>query len=556
MTNEHEPSVRFYTLGGLGEVGMNCAVLDCGEALIVIDCGVNFPDIDAYGIDLIIPDFSALADEAERIEAVVITHGHQDHIGALPYLLALVDVPVYAPSYAMGLIRKSLAEHKLLHDTELIEVSDGETVVLGPFSVEYVRVNHSIPDTFGLAIQTPVGLFVHTADFKVDYHPFNEPPIALARFAELGRQGVRALLSDSTNIERSGFAGSESLVVRRFTEVFGNEPGCIFVTLFSTNMFRVQAALDAAHANGRRVVLLGRSLQSNVGVARELGIVRLPSNDILLDIEEVGDMPRNQLVVLCTGSQGQPRAALTRLAWGDFPLYTIQRGDTIIFSAREIPGNERLIHAVRDRLVRLGAKLMGPDDNLHVSGHACREEQKLLIALTRPLELIPVHGDHRFLVAHAALGKEMGVKRAHVLDNGDVLEFTTKVTERRSRLPTRRIAIDNMESIGALDGDSLRDRKQLARRGVCIIWLAFDTQTGTLLDGPFIVNRGAIDETHVEDGLLDGATEAARKAFQDLKPSARTNREQVSDAVRVAVTRFFRRELGRRPVVESFAYPV
>lgn len=547
-------TVRYCALGGLGEVGMNCAVFETDDAILVLDCGVNFPDVDAYGIDVIIPDFTYLEDNVEKVVGVLITHGHQDHIGALAHLLALIDVPVWAPRFAQGLIAASLEEHDLLDETELVEYDEHDELELGPFRARFMRVNHSIPYAYAVALDTPAGRFVHTGDFKIDHHPIGEPPIDLGEFARLGEEGVRVLFSDSTNIERPGFAGSERDVRAALERVVREAAGCVFLTMFSTNMFRVQSALEIADVVGRRVLLLGRSLQRNVRIARSAGVLNGASLATLVDESELRGVDRDRLIVLCTGSQGQPRAALTRMAAGDFRAFRVQPGDTIIFSARSIPGNERMINAMKDDLFRLGAEI-NDSREVHCSGHAYRDEQALMIRLVRPEVFVPVHGDHRFLVKHARLARELGVGRTEVLDNGDVLEITADSTEVVARREAHRIVVDGMP-FGPDRGESLRNRRRLAARGILVVWLSVDRDRRQIQDGPFLQNIGALGEESLAWGIEDGTREAICEAFEDLSRSARGNADQVREAVRLAARRYIRGETNRRPLIEVIVYEV
>ena len=541
-----EPTVRFVALGGLGEVGMNCAVLECDDTLIVIDVGVNFPDVDVFGVNVILPDFRWLDDNADRIAGVFITHGHMDHIGALPWLLALIDVPVYAPRFAMGLIRHQLRDHDFDDEEGLHVVADGERVEAGPFTVEYVRSTHSIPDTYALVIDSPIGRLVHTGDFKIDLTPVDEPAFDLARFARIGDSGVRALFSDSTNILRPGSTGSESGVRARLLEVVPTLPGRVIMTQFSTNLFRVSAAADAARATGRRLMLLGRSLQRNVAIARELGLLEIPDG-LIVDLDEFDSIPAHQLMVLCTGSQGEPRAALSRIARGDFKPFRLSPGDAVIFSARTIPGNEQVIAALEDDLVRSGARILR-DRGLHVSGHACRDEQATMLRLVRPKSLVPVHGDHRFLAAHAELGRTHGCASTHVLDNGDVLEMTAtdaRVVERRELEP----AIADNAVFGTLFGETMQYRKRLGRRGVVIVWLVIDGEDGGILDGPEVLNRGAFDDAG--GAIIAEARGELVAAIKRLDGRDRINPGVLERTVRETIRRFVREEAGTRPVIEA-----
>ncbi len=549
MTAAATPALRFVALGGLGAIGMNCAVFEYGDDLLVLDCGVSFPDSDHFGVDVVIPDFDWLIERAERIVGVVITHGHQDHIGALPHLLAELDVPVYAPRFALGLIKEALREHELLEATELFEISDRRRVKLGAFELELIRVNHSIPDTFAVAMRTPLGLFVHTADFKIDFAPPYEPPADLHRFAELGREGVRALFSDSTNAERPGFAGSEATVARALDRIVTRADGRVFVTMFSTNVFRVQAAIDVAERTGRRIVLLGRSLQKCVEVARDAGCLRIPSMSIFANMDEWGRLPRHEVLALCTGSQAQPRSALPRIAQDDYRPVRLEPGDLVVFSARAIPGNERIIARMKDDIARQGAHVV-EDADVHVSGHACRDEQRLMLRLLQPQELVPVHGDYRYQVTHAETAAAMGVARAHVLANGDVLEFTKHDSGVVDHIALSARHVDS-DGAGVVDEEGMRARRRLGRAGLIVASVVLDASTREIVDGPTLLNRGAFDSESEADGVLERARVAVADAIGSLDARRQKDDEQVAEVARAAIRRTMREEFaGRKPVVE------
>lgn len=540
-------TVRYFSLGGLGEVGMNCAVFEQDGEQVIFDCGVSFPDEEVLGIDKIMPDFSVLLARPAAISAIIISHGHMDHIGALPELLRHIDVPVYLPRFAAGLLEHQLAEAGFEADeVEIRVVSAGDIVEIGPFRAEFIHTTHSIPDTLALALHTDVGVIVHTADFKVDETPYNEPPIDLARFRALGDEGVRLLLSDSTNILRDGSTTSESAVREGLEATVERAPGRVVVSMFSTNLFRVQALLDIAAKTGRRLTLLGRSLQRNAQIGRDLGLLR-QSADVWIDEDAAASVSPSELIIACTGSQAQPRAALSRLAYGSLAGFELGDGDTVVFSARAIPGNEAFIARLKDQIVRRGATVVdsGP---VHCSGHACREEQARMLELVRPKSFLPVHGDHRFLVAHAALANELGVTSdCHVLENGEILEIDVDHCRVVDAFSAGRVCVTGTP-LGMVGGDAVRSRRQIASRGLGILVLTVDSETGELDQDSELHNFGLFDP-ELAGAALDDALDAAEDAFYDLPASARLNEERATEAVRVAAMRSLRGATRRRPFI-------
>jgi ribonuclease J len=554
-TATSDQSVRFYQLGGLGEVGMNCAVFESQGTRFVLDCGVSFPDDDAFGIDVLIPDFTRLVEHAESIAAIVITHGHQDHIGALPWLLDLIDVPVYAPPFAAALLRDEFLEHGLEGKVDLRIIHHGSRVKIGPFDLEFIRVNHSIPDTFAVAIQSPAGLLVHTADYKIDKNPLGELPIDEARFRALGDSGVRALFADSTNSEVHGRSGSERLAHEGLEQVIAGAAGRVFVTMFSTNVWRIQALLDIALKTRRALCITGRSLQRCYRIGIELGHLKIPAGVKVLELDEAATWGRDRVIVACTGSQAQPRSVLMRLSEDDFRPLRIEEGDLVVFSARAIPGNERSINALKDQLVRRGARIYLGDQHVHVSGHACRDEQAEMIGWVKPQLFVPVHGDHRYQRAQADTAKALGFKRSHVLDNGDVLQIDPADSRVVAHEPTHAIVVDGMP-VGGLDSDALKDRRRLARQGIVVVSLAIDDETGEMVDGPYVLNRGALGPEDLDDGVLDALIDAIGKEILRLPRLVRRNRREVSEAVREITRRTLRAQTERKPIVEAIVYLV
>ena len=527
---------------------MNCAVFEQDGQQVILDCGVSFPDDEILGIDKILPDFSALLARPNNIAAVIITHGHQDHIGALPELMKQIDVPVYLPRFAAGLLAHHLAESGFEeNEVDVRVVKAGDVTQVGPFRAEFIHTTHSIPDTLAVALETDVGVIIHTADFKIDEAPFNEPPIDLPRLKELGDQGVRLLLSDSTNILRSGSTVSESEVRAGLEAVVREAPDRRFVvTMFSTNLFRIQSLLETAAATGRRLLLLGRSLQRNVQIGRDLGLLKVAA-DVWIGEDAASSLPPEQLIIACTGSQAQPRAALSRMAYNSLAGFELGEDDTVVFSARSIPGNEAFIARLKDQIVRRGAKIIdeGP---VHCSGHACRDEQARMLEVVRPKSFLPVHGDHRYLVAHAALAAEIGVTNdSHVLENGEILEIDEDHCRVVDAFEPRRICVTGTP-FGVIGGDAIRYRRRLAERGLGVVVLVVDSNTAELDQAAEIQNFGLFD-AEFGDELLDDVLDAAEDAFYDLSPSARLNEDRASETVRLAVMRAIKKETRRKPYI-------
>lgn len=547
-THAVEDGLAIVPLGGLGEVGMNCMVYEFEGQILLVDCGINFPEQDDYGVDSIIPSFTYLLENADRVVGLMVTHGHEDHIGAIPYLLRDLNPPIYGSPLALALVARKLREHGLYEHASLNETSAGDVVNVGQFEVEFIHVNHSIPQTRSLAITTPVGTVVHTADFKVDYTSAFEDPIDLARFAQLGDDGVLALLSDSTNIEREGHTRSELAVANGLGDFIEQANGRVVVTMFASNLLRLQTLLNIAHRVGRRVVLLGRSLLQNMEVGRELGLINLPSESLLVDARQTEAFRHDQLLVLTTGSQGEPRSAMTRIAMGDHPQFKATTGDLVIFSSRVIPGNETSINRMVNHLYRKGATVRwskhGP---VHASGHACREEQKLILNLTRPRFFVPIHGEFRHLAQHAALADELGVDESFVLENGQVLGLWDDGAEVFGRVSSGRALVDG-RGTDDLPSSVLQDRRKLARTGIVVVWMVLDCETGELVSGPKLFAQGVIN-SHRDEDLMAEAAAVARSAIDELSEESRTVPAEVAETARRAVRRVFNKHLESKPVV-------
>lgn len=485
--------LKIIPLGGLLEVGKNITVIEYENDIIIVDCGMAFPEDEMLGIDLVIPDMSYLEKNKDKIRGLVVTHGHEDHIGAIPYLLKQIDVPIYATRLTIGLIENKLEEHKLLRKTKLHVVNQGQTINLGKLKVEFIRSCHSIPDAVILAITTPVGTVVHTGDFKIDYTPIDGEQMDLGRLAEIGNKGVLALLSDSTNSERKGYTMSERSVGAVFEKLFVNCKKRIVVATFASNVHRVQQIVNSAVANNRKIAVCGRSMVNMINTARELGYIQAPEN-LFIEIDMIKNYTDEQLVIITTGSQGEPMSALTRMASGEHKKVEITPNDLIIISATAIPGNEKFVAKVIDDLLQLGAEVVYSSlADIHVSGHACQEEQKLMLSLLKPKYFIPVHGEFRHLQAHAKTAVTVGIEPQNIftMTNGRVLELTEDSAKLAGTVPFGRILVDGL-GVGDVGNIVLRDRQHLSQDGLIIIVLTMDSATGEVVAGPDVISRGFV----------------------------------------------------------------
>ncbi|WP_394713828.1 ribonuclease J [uncultured Desulfuromonas sp.] len=537
-------------LGGLGEIGLNMMALEYAGNILLIDCGLMFPEAHMLGIDLVLPDISCLAERLEDICGLVITHGHEDHIGAIPFLYEqLGRPPLYATRFTLALLKKKLEEFELNLNQDMTQIAPRETFDVGPFTVEPFRVAHSVPDGVGLAIRCPAGLVVHSGDFKLDATPLDGQTTDVARLAQYGEEGVLLLLADSTNVETPGFSGSERDVGPRFRDIMEQACGLVFVATFSSNIHRIQQAIDAALACGRKVALFGRSMVSNCGVARIYDALKIPESE-LVDVRQIADYPRNQVAVITTGSQGEPRSALARLAADDHPQFAIEENDCVILSSRFIPGNEKAITSVINQLYRLGAEVhYQRTSGVHVSGHASREELKQLLALVRPQSFIPIHGEFRHLIQHARLAQQMGVAQEHsqVIENGQPVLVSSHGLKLLEAVESGRVLVDG-KGVGDVGMMELRDRHRLARHGTVMAVLAVSRSKGTLLHGPELVSRGCLPEPD-SDALLAEAAEKVRDMLAEHHLSSLTDWDDVRIEIRQTLTRFFKRRLQRRPLV-------
>ena len=499
-----KPNIKIIPLGGIEEIGKNITVFEYENDIIVVDCGLEFPTDDMLGIDLVIPDVSYLVKNKEKIRGMVITHGHEDHIGSIPYVLQQVNIPIYATKLTIGLIKGKLEEHHLLRSSELHEVEQGQTVKLGKFSVEFISSCHSIPDSVMLAISTPTGTILHTGDFKIDYTPIDGKQMNLGRIAELGNKGILALMSDSTNAERKGFTMSESSVGEVFDKLFMNCKKRIVVATFASNVHRVQQIVDSAVKYNRKIAVCGRSMIKMIETAMEIGYIDAPE-DTFIDIDLIKNYNDEQLVIITTGSQGETMSALTRMAAGEHKKVTITPNDLVIISANAIPGNEKLVSKVIDDLMKIGAEVVySALADVHVSGHACQEEQKLILSLARPKYFIPVHGEYRQLIAHAETAKKLGIPAQNIFitHNGRTLEINEDEAKFTTSVPSGKVLVDGL-GVGDVGNIVLRDRQHLSQDGLIVIVLTMDSATGEIVSGPDVISRGFVYVRESENLMED-----------------------------------------------------
>ncbi len=535
-------------LGGLGEIGKNMTVFRYGDDIIVIDSGLAFPEEDMLGIDLVIPDMTYLIENKDKIKAVVLTHGHEDHIGSLFYLLRQVDVPVYGSPLTLGLVEGRLKEYDV-SDRRLIPVAPGDSIRLGQFEVGFIRVNHSISDALAISLKTPIGTIVHTGDFKIDQTPVDGKMIDIHKFAELGNQGVLVLLSDSTNAERAGYTKSERTVSEVLDEYFASTKGRIILTTFASNVSRLQQAINSAIAYGRKVALLGRSMVTVVNKATELGYMDIPEG-VLIGVEEINRYPDNQILILTTGSQGEPMAALSRLASKNHRSLELTPGDTVLIAATPIPGNERSVGRTIDALMRLGVNVVYErGSGIHVSGHGSQEELKLILNLTRPKYLIPIHGEHRMLKQHGRLANEIGIPKENVFigENGHVFEFTAETGRFAGKVASGKIFVDGL-GVGDVGNIVIRDRRQLSQDGVLIVVVTLDKAKGCILDGPDIVSRGFV-YVRDSDELIDEARNIVKGVLERFENQPITEWAPLKSGIREALTKYLFAKTGRRPMI-------
>ena len=543
-----ENTLSVIPLGGVEEIGLNMTVFEYNQDIIVIDAGLMFPDEDVLGVDFVIPDFSYLINNREKIRAVILTHGHEDHTGALPFLLKEIAVPVYGTPLTLGLVKEKLREHNL-GDRELIPVMPRDIVAIGVFSVEFVRVTHSIVDGVGLGITTPVGLVVHTGDFKLDPTPVDGQLMDFRRFAEYGERGTLLLLSDSTNAEKGGFTYSEKEVRRAFEDIFSNTQGRIVIATFASNIHRIQQAIDVAFKYGRKVILCGKSIVSNAQIALSLGYLRIPQ-ETWLKLEDLTKLQDHEVVIITTGSQGEPMSVLSRIATDEHKHIKIKDGDTVILSAKMIPGNERPIGKIINHLFRRGANVIYEKvSEVHVSGHASKEELKLMLNLIKPKYFMPVHGEYRHLIYHSMLAKKTDIPKENIfiMNNGDILEITDKEARKNGNVNSGRIFIDGRGG-GDVEEMVLRDRLRLAHDGIVLILLAIAKPSGTIISGPEIISRGFVFEDASQE-IINNVKDLIANTIKGLEREVISDSSLLKAKLRSTLKKYLRDTMDRRPMI-------
>ena len=541
--------LKIIPLGGLEEVGKNMTVFEYGDDMILLDCGIAFPEDEMLGVDLVMPDITYLEKNKERLKAIVITHGHEDHIGAIPYVLKAINVPIYATRLTLGLIQNKLEEHKMVRTTKMKCVRAGDVITIGNMKVEFIQTTHSIADSVAVAIHTPVGTVIHTGDFKVDFTPIDGKVMDFARLAELGSKGVLALMSDSTNSERPGYTMSESSVGKVFDEIFLDCKKRIIVATFASNVHRVQQVVNAAMDNNRKVAICGRSMLNVMTVAKDLGYLDIPDG-VLIDIEDIDDYPPERLVLITTGSQGETMSGLSRMAAGSHKKVCVTKDDLVIISAHPIPGNEKLVSNVIDDLFKIGADVIYHSlADVHVSGHACAEEQKLMISLVKPKYFIPVHGEYRHLKAHSETAKKVGIPEENItlLSNGKVLELDRDFCKVTGTVPSGRVLIDGL-GIGDVGNIVLRDRQHLSQDGLIVIVMAMDAHSGEILSGPDVISRGFVYVRESEN-LMDDIKKIVREEIHKCEERQIKDWSTIKATLRDGLRDYVYQKTKRNPMI-------
>jgi ribonuclease J len=543
-----EKKLSVIPLGGVEEVGLNMTVLEFGDDIMVIDAGLMFPEEDMLGVDFVIPDMTYIRENKDRVRGIVLTHGHEDHTGALPFLMKEINVPVFGTPLTLGLVKHKLAEHRL-DDVKLVPVKPRDIIDLGVFVVEFIRVTHSIVDGVALGITTPIGRVVHTGDFKLDPTPVDGELLDFHKFSEYGEKGTLLLLSDSTNAERGGFTFSEKEVRRAFEDIFSKTAGRIIISTFASNIHRIQQAIDVATMFGRKVILCGKSIVENAQIALDLGYLKIPK-DTWLKLDALSRLKDNEVVIITTGSQGEPMSVLSRIAIGEHKQIQIREGDTVILSAKMIPGNERSIGRIINHLFRRGANVIYEKvSEIHVSGHASKEELKLMINMVRPKYFVPVHGEYRFLVSHSWLARKQGIPRENVfiLGDGNVLEITEQGATANGKVTSGRVFIDG-KGIGDVEEMVLRDRRWLSQDGIVLILVTIAKPSGEIVVGPDIITRGFIYEDSSQK-ILDEVKDLVSTTIKELDPEITSDQSLLQARLRNVVKKYFRNTMDRRPMI-------
>ncbi len=541
--------LRVMMLGGLNEIGKNLAVIEYENDMIIIDCGLAFPDEDMLGVDLVIPDFTYLEKNASKIRGILITHGHEDHIGSVPYLLKLINVPVYGTRLTLGILESKLAEHKLLGSRDLIVVEAGQTVTLGCFKAEFIRANHSIADSCMIAVKTPVGTILHTGDFKLDVSPIGGEMMDLTRIGEYGKEGVLLLMCESTNVEKPGFTPSERLVGASLDHIFLTNPERrVIIATFSSNVHRVQQIINSSVRFGRKIAVTGRSMMNVVGAAVRLGYMDVPDG-ALIDIADIGRYPQEKITIVTTGSQGEPMSALYRMAFSDHSQVELTPRDLVVLSSHAIPGNEKLVSRIINELYKKGVSVYHDEAVVHVSGHACQEELKLIHALTKPKFFMPIHGEYHHLMQHKELAEYMGMdpRNIFVMDIGQVLELDSESAKRNGTVPSGRMLVDGF-GVGDVGSVVLRDRKHLAQDGLIVVVATVDLEEATIVSGPDLISRGFVYVRESEE-LMDDVRELVRGVLADMLDSGVTEWTQMKTGVKDALSKYLYQKTKRKPMI-------
>ena len=548
MKNE-KAKVKIIPLGGVNEIGKNLTAIEYKNDIVVIDCGLKFPDEDMFGIDLVIPDITYLIKNKEKVSGIFLTHGHEDHIGALPYVLKQLNVPVYGTKLTLGIVETKLKEHGLLSSTELIRVKPRDVIRLNSVSVEFIKTNHSIADSVAIAVHTPLGVVLHTGDFKIDYTPIDGELMDFARFAELGKKGVLVMMADSTNVEKQGYTKSERIVGESLTRIFGKTKGRIIVATFASNIHRIQQIIDAATVYGRKVAVSGRSMENIINVAIELGYIEVAENT-LVPIDAINKYNNDQIVIITTGSQGEPMSALSRMASAEHKKVNIVEGDTIIISATPIPGNEKLVSKIVNQLFKKGAEVIyGSAENIHVSGHACQEELKLMQTLIKPKNFIPVHGEYRHLKQHGELAIKLGLNPKNVVipEVGNVIEVNRSGIRKSGTVISGQIFVDGL-GVGDVGNIVLRDRKHLSQDGILTVVVTLSKDNKTIVAGPDIISRGFV-YVRESEGLIDEAREIVRNTLLECEEKNITDWATLKSNVRDELRSYLYEKTKRKPMI-------